>query len=200
MAAPASRLQVIPLAIPEVRLVMPAQRSDARGYFAETFSKQDLASFGIDFDGVQDNQSLSRRKGTLRGLHFQVFPYAQAKLIRVLRGSIFDVAVDLRRGSPSYGAHVSAILRADRLEQLYIPVGFAHGFCTLEPDTEVLYKVDNYYSFDHDRGVLWNDPDIAIDWPVAAGEEILSEKDRRLPRMNELGPVFNYQAQDRAAG
>jgi dTDP-4-dehydrorhamnose 3,5-epimerase len=187
------RLQVTPLAIPDVKLVAPIRRTDPRGYFAETFNRRDLAALGVAFDAVQDNQSLSRPKGTLRGLHFQVPPFAQAKLIRVLRGAIFDVAVDIRRGSPSFGRHVAVTLNADGVEQLFIPAGFAHGFCTLRPDTEVFYKVDNYYSAEHDRGMLWNDPDLAIDWPVSAREATLSDKDLRLPRLKNLGACFVFE-------
>ena len=188
-----TNLEVSPLAIPEVRLIVPRRHADARGFFAEVFSARALAAAGIAFDGVQDNQSLSHRTGTVRGLHFQVPPLAQAKLVRVARGAIFDVAVDLRRGSPSYGRHVSAVLRADSAEQLLVPVGFAHGYCTLEPETEVLYKVDAYYSAAQDRGILWNDPDLAIEWPVAAAGAILSPKDEKLPRFKELEAAFVYE-------
>jgi dTDP-4-dehydrorhamnose 3,5-epimerase len=192
------RVQVTPLAIPDVMLVTPLQRADPRGYFAETFNQRDLAALGIAFDAVQDNQSLSRPKGTLRGLHFQIPPLAQAKLIRVLRGSIFDVAVDIRRGSPSFGRHVNVVLRSDGVEQLFIPAGFAHGFCTLEPDTEVFYKVDNYYSVEHDRGIRWNDPDLAIDWPVSPSEVTLSDRDLQLPRLRDIGAAFTFAGAARA--
>jgi len=193
------RLRVTPLAIPEVKLVAPIRRTDPRGYLAETFNQRDLATFGMDFDAVQDNQSLSRPKGTLRGLHFQIPPFAQAKLIRVLCGSIFDVAVDIRRGSPTFGRHVSVTLRADGFEQLFVPVGFAHGFCTLEPDTEVFYKVDNFYSAEHDCGILWNDPDLAIDWPVSPNEATLSDKDLQLPRLKDISPAFTFEGAARAS-
>ena len=188
-----TRLQVSPLAIPEVKLVVAPQRADARGFFSETFSRRDLKAAAIEFDGVQDNQSFSQRKHTIRGLHFQIPPFAQAKLIRVVRGSAFDVAVDIRHGSPSFGRHVSVVLRADSAEQFYIPAGFAHGFCTLEPDTEILYKVDNYYSAEHDRGILWNDPDLAIAWPVSPSDATLSDKDQRLPRLKVIAPVFTFE-------
>lgn len=168
-------------AIPDVKILRPKRFGDARGYFSETFNKQALAEAGIDFDAVQDNESLSAAPGTIRGLHFQKPDAAQAKLVRVLSGSIFDVAVDLRRGSPTYGRHVGVTLTADDWQQLLVPKGFAHGFCTLAPDTRVFYKVDAYYSQTLDAGLLWNDPDLAIDWPVSPGEVTLSEKDGRLP-------------------
>jgi len=180
------------LAIPEVLLIKPVIHRDNRGFFSETWNRQTLADNGFDQDFVQDNHSLSVEKGVVRGLHFQVPPVPQGKLVRVVRGSIFDVAVDLRRGSPTFGQHVSAILSADNWHQLYIPVGFAHGFCTLEPNTEVVYKVTGYYSRECDKGVLWNDPAIGIEWPVAAAEAILSEKDKAQPRLAELPEHFTY--------
>jgi dTDP-4-dehydrorhamnose 3,5-epimerase len=125
----------------------------------------------------------------IRGLHFQIPPYAQDKLVRVVRGSIFDVAVDLRRSSPTYGRHVAHVISAAQWDQILVPIGFAHGFCTLDPDTEVIYKVTNYYSPEHDRGLLWNDSDLGIAWPIAASEAILSEKDQKQPRFSEL-PVY----------
>lgn len=184
-------LEVLPLAIPDVKVVVPRRFADSRGFFAEAFSKRTLATAGIDFDGVQDNQSLSAEKGTLRGLHFQLRPFAQAKLIRVVRGSIFDVAVDIRAGSPTFRKHVSFVLRADSAEQLYVPAGFAHGFCTLEPNSEVFYKVDAYYSAAHDRGIIWNDPDLAIAWPVSLAEVRFSDKDQKLPRLKDIEPAFS---------
>ena len=188
-------LEVLPLPIAEVKLIVPRRHGDSRGFFAEVFSKRDLAAAGINFDGVQDNQSFSRDKGTVRGLHFQLRPFAQAKLIRVVHGSILDVAMDIRAGSPTYAKHVSIVLRADSAEQLYVPPGFAHGFCTLEPATEVLYKVDDYYSATHDRGIIWNDPDLAIAWPVSPTEVRLSDKDQKLPRLKDIEPAFCYANQ-----
>ena len=143
---------------------------------------------------MQDNHSLSRSKGTVRGLHFQAPPAAQAKLVRVTRGAIFDVAVDIRRGSPSYGRHVSAIVSARKWNQLLVPAGFAHGFCTLEPDTEVIYKVDAPYASELDRGLRWNDRALAIAWPVEAASAVLSEKDGAHPLLDELPPYFDYVA------
>ncbi|GAB7389186.1 dTDP-4-dehydrorhamnose 3,5-epimerase [Bacillaceae bacterium] len=149
----------------------------------ESFNERDFRRLGLNYHFVQDNQSLSIEAGTIRGLHYQVNPMAQAKLVRVLRGAIYDVAVDLRRDSPAFGQWVGVILSAENKRQLLIPKGFAHGFCTLVPDTEVLYKVDEYYSPEHDRGIRWDDPTLNIDWPVA--NPILSEKDQRLPYMED---------------
>jgi dTDP-4-dehydrorhamnose 3,5-epimerase len=177
------RLQVLPLSIPDVKSIVAPRHADARGFVSETFNRRDLAAAGIEFEGVQDNQSFSQRKGTVRGLHFQLPPFAQAKLVRVVRGAIFDVAVDLRRGSPSYGRHASLELSAKDGGQMLIPAGFAHGFCTLESDTEVLYKVDNYYSKQHEGGIRWNDPALGIEWPGIPA--IVSEKDQKTPTLAE---------------
>src|SRR6267142_3193661 len=184
------QLDVRPLAIPEVKLVSTPRFSDARGYFCETFQRADFAAQGLDSDFVQDNQSGSDRPGTVRGLHFQRPPFAQTKLVRVLRGRILDVAVDLRRSSPSFGRHIAIELSSEGTEQLLVPAGFAHGFCTLEPDTVVFYKVDQVYSAAHDGGVNWADPQLGIEWPVASAKAILSEKDRGLPMLADLTPVF----------
>ncbi len=177
--------------IREVVAIRPDRHQDARGFFSETYSRRALAEAGIDTEFVQDNHSLSVLQGTLRGLHFQTPPAAQAKLVRVVRGAIVDVAVDIRVGSPSYGRHVSCRLSAEEWNQLYVPVGFAHGFCTLEPDTEVIYKVSAYYAPEHDRGLLWNDPALAIDWPVS--EPLLSEKDRSHPLLRQMPEWFPYK-------
>lgn len=183
-------MQVIDTAIPAVKRVVPKRHGDERGWFSETFRADLLAEAGIREPFVQDNQSFSKPAGTIRGLHFQIAPAAQTKLVRVLAGAILDVAVDLRRSSPTYGRHVAVRLDAVAGEQLYVPAGFAHGFCTLEPDTMVAYKVDAYYSPAHDRAVLWDDPEIGIDWPVATAEAILSDKDRRAPRLADLVDAF----------
>jgi dTDP-4-dehydrorhamnose 3,5-epimerase len=185
-------LTVASLDIPDVKLVIPQRHADARGFFTETFNRHALADAGIDFAPVQDNYSLSKAKGTVRGLHFQLPPFAQAKIVSVIRGSVFDVALDLRRGSPTQGRHVSAVLTAEGGEQIYLPVGFAHGFCTLEPDTAVMYKVDAYYSAAHDRGVLWCDSDLAIAWPAVADPALLSSKDRTLPCLSDIELPFEY--------
>src|SRR5882762_4998143 len=184
------QLDVRALAIPDVKLIRTPRYADARGYFCETFQRADFAAQGLANDFIQDNQSNSDRSGTIRGLHFQRPPFAQAKLIRVLRGSILDVAVDLRRSSPSFGRHVASELSSEGNEQLLVPAGFAHGFCTLEPDTVVFYKVDQVYSATHDGGVNWADPQLRIEWPVASAEAILSEKDRGLPMLADLAPIF----------
>lgn len=178
------------LAIPDVLLLEPARHRDHRGFFSETYSKRALAEAGIDIDFVQDNHSLSCERGVVRGLHFQTDPAAQDKLVRVPRGAVFDVAVDLRHGSPTFGKWVGATLSAENWHQLLVPKGFAHGFCTLEPDSELLYKVSDYYAPECDRGVAWNDPDIGIDWPIAAKEAVLSEKDAKQPRLADLPAYF----------
>ncbi|WP_213739125.1 dTDP-4-dehydrorhamnose 3,5-epimerase [Bradyrhizobium sp. dw_411] len=183
-------VQISSLAIPDVKLITTTRHSDARGYFRETFQRDAFAQQGIDRDFIQDNESGSDRPGTIRGLHFQRPPFAQTKLVRVLLGRILDVAVDLRPSSPTYGLHVTAELCAGTDEQLLVPIGFAHGFCTLEPDTIVSYKVDQVYSPSHDGGVNWADRRLAIDWPVAAADAILSEKDRVLPMLDQLAPIF----------
>ena len=188
-------MQTEPLTIPDVRLLYPRKHSDQRGFFSETYNKQALAALGIHIDFVQDNHSLSAEKGTVRGLHFQTPPFAQDKLVRVTSGSVFDVAVDLRKGSPTYGRHACAVLSAGAWNQLLVPIGFAHGFMTLAPDTEVIYKVSNYYSPDHDMGLLWNDPALGIKWPISGGEAILSDKDRSQPRLAEFITPFNYPVQ-----
>ena len=179
---------ITPLAIPEVLLITPKRHGDARGWFSETWSRRSLAEAGVHADFVQDNQAFSARKGTLRGLHFQTAPHAQGKLVRVLKGAIYDVAVDIRAGSPSYGRWVAAELTADGGEQLFVPRGFAHGYCTLTDDCELFYKVDGLYAPDTEGGVTWNDPDLAIPWPLD-GDPVLSDKDKVLPRLKDLGTV-----------
>lgn len=189
-------MTIEPQAIPDVKVLIPNRIGDERGFFAETYSRRLLISMGVDSDFVQDNHSLSRSAGVLRGLHYQLSPMAQGKLIRVIRGSILDVVVDIRRGSPTFGKHVAVEMSAENFKLIYVPAGFAHGFLTLRPDTEVLYKVSAYYSPAHDRGILWNDPDLGIDWGVGrergvTGEGlVLSEKDRRHPRLCEATELF----------
>jgi len=183
-------LEVIPLDIADVKLISMPKFGDHRGFFSEVYNKQALSATRIDIDFVQDNHSLSAEKGTVRGLHFQSPPFAQDKMLRVVRGSVFDVAVDLRRGSPTYGKYVSATLSAASWNQILVPIGFAHGFMTLEPDTEVIYKVSNYYSPAHDKGMMWNDPQIGIEWPLPAEGAILSDKDRKQPLLSELDSPF----------
>jgi dTDP-4-dehydrorhamnose 3,5-epimerase len=182
-------IDVRDLGIDGVKLIKARKFGDHRGFFSETYSRRDFSEAGIDTDFVQDNHSLSSAIHTVRGLHFQLPPFAQDKLVRVIRGSIFDVAVDLRSRSSTYGKYVSAVISADEWNQILVPIGFAHGFMTLEPDTEVIYKVSNYYSPEHDRGILWSDRDLAIDWPNQTGAR-LSEKDEKLPAFRDLPKVF----------
>ena len=179
--------------LPDVVVIEPHLFGDSRGVFTETWQQKRYAKLGLPERFVQDNLSFSRR-GVLRGLHFQIPPFAQAKLVRVIQGAAFDVAVDIRRGSPSYGHYVSLRLSAGDGSQLFIPEGFAHGFCTLEPNTLVAYKVSRYFSPAHDLGVLWNDADIAIDWPLSESEIVLSEKDGKQPSLSELSPYFSYKS------
>ena len=172
-------------------LLITARRfGDHRGFFLETYSAPDFAALGIGDVFVQDNHSLSAAVGTVRGMHFQVPPRAQAKLVRVLRGAILDVVVDIRRSSPSFGRHVAVELSAENARQLYVPVGFAHGFCTLRPETEVAYKVTDTYAPDCDRGIAWDDPDLALPWPFGGRDVQLSDKDRRAPRLRDLPAAF----------
>jgi dTDP-4-dehydrorhamnose 3,5-epimerase len=178
------------LAIPEVILLAPARHGDARGFFSETWHHWRFAEIGIPGPFLQDNHAYSAAKGVLRGLHLQIAPNPQGKLVRVVRGSIWDVAVDVRHGSPTFGRHVGAVLSAENWQQLWIPVGFLHGYCTLEPHTEVIYKVTGEYDRSAERGVIWNDPDLALPWPISPSQVILSDKDRALPRLAECPAWF----------
>jgi len=171
--------------LPEVKIVVPRRIVDARGLFCEVWNAREFASIGIDPNFVQDNHVSNPRKGTVRGLHYQIPPAAQGKLIRVSRGAIFDVAVDVRRRSPTFGRYAHAILTADNWKQFWVPIGFAHGYCTLEDDTEVQYKVTDFYSPAQDRGIAWNDPDIMIAWPVTAEDALVSERDQMHPRLDQ---------------
>jgi dTDP-4-dehydrorhamnose 3,5-epimerase len=179
--------------LPGVLLLKPNYFHDARGYFIETYSFRLAQALGIRSVFVQDNQSLSRQRGTVRALHFQIPPHAQAKLVRVLRGSIYDVAVDLRVSSPTYGRWVATTLTAKGGEQLFVPVGFAHGFCTLEPETEVAYKVDSYYDPKFECGLAWDDPTLAITWPVPASAAVLSDRDRAHQRFADFVSPFRCE-------
>ncbi|MGH7026600.1 dTDP-4-dehydrorhamnose 3,5-epimerase [Brevundimonas sp.] len=176
----------------DVKLLETRRFGDSRGWFAETYSEAKLAAAGVTCRFVQDNQSRSTFVGTIRGIHFQRPPHAQAKLVRCLRGSVMDYAVDLRRGSPTYGRHVAAELSEDNGRQLFIPVGFGHAFVTLTPDAEIAYKVSDVYAPDCDGGVIWNDPTIAIDWPLPATGPVLSDKDEALPTLAEFDSPFEY--------
>ena len=183
-------ITVAQLAIPEVKLITCARFGDARGFFSETYSVQAFAEAGLALTFVQDNHSRSSHVGTLRGLHYQSPPYAQDKLVRVTRGRIFDVAVDIRKGSPTFGRHVAAEISADAWNQILVPAGFAHGFVTLEPDTEVIYKVTAPYAPAHDHGILWSDPALGIDWPVELATITLSDKDTRHPVLADAQNLF----------
>jgi dTDP-4-dehydrorhamnose 3,5-epimerase len=183
-------MQVESLAIPDVKLLTPRILRDARGFFSETWNERALAAAGIRARFVQDNHAYSGRKGTVRALHFQRPPMAQDKLVRVVRGSVLDVALDLRSASPTFGRHVSAVLSAANWQQVWVPNGFAHGYVTLEADTEVIYKVTEYYSPQHDTGLQWDDPALGIDWGFTRATAVLSDKDASLPPLSALGPVF----------
>jgi dTDP-4-dehydrorhamnose 3,5-epimerase len=176
--------------IAAVKIVTPEKHGDARGFFSEVYNRAAWDKAGLNFTFVQDNHSFSAATGTLRGLHFQTPPFAQAKLVRVARGGVLDVAVDIRRSSPTFGRHVAVELSAQNWRQLLIPIGFAHAFITLEPDVEVLYKTTAPYSPAHDRGLAWDDPDIAVNWRAPAGGPILSDKDRRWPRLKDAPGLF----------
>ncbi len=175
-----------------VKLLKPKRIEDPRGWFVETYNQKRLAALGIDVVFRQDNHSLSRPVGVLRGLHFQTPPHAQAKLVRCVRGRIWDVAVDVRVGSPTYGQWEAAELSGDNGLQLYVPVGFAHGFVTLEPDTEVEYKVSAFYDRDSEGGLIWNDPTLALPWPLPPGGPVVSDKDQLLPGLAEFKSPFAY--------
>ncbi|HKJ87320.1 MAG TPA: dTDP-4-dehydrorhamnose 3,5-epimerase [Gammaproteobacteria bacterium] len=183
-------MEVTETAIPDVKVLRPRVFGDDRGFFSETYNRRALAERGVELEFVQDNHSRSAEEGTVRGLHFQVPPHAQDKLVRVVRGAILDVAVDLRRGSPTCGRHVTTTISAEAWNQVLIPVGFAHGFCTLQAGTEVIYKVTDFYAPDHDRGLRWNDPQLGIDWPVSEDRAVLSEKDRDQPLWTEIETPF----------
>jgi dTDP-4-dehydrorhamnose 3,5-epimerase len=178
--------------IPDVLTIEPTRFQDARGFFSEIFRLEDFVLHAGPFNFVQENQSLSARAGTIRGLHFQAPGHVQGKLVRVARGAVLDVAVDIRVGSPSFGQHVAVELSADNFRQLWVPPGFAHGFCTREPMTEVIYKVTDYYSQPDDRGLAWDDPALHIDWGISRSHVVCSDKDARQPRLSELPSYFRF--------
>jgi len=184
-------MDIRPTAIPDVRLVVPVRKRDARGFLYEVYRRGDLEAAGLPCDFVQENHVVSERPGTVRGMHFQGPPDAQDKLVRVVRGRTLDVALDLRRSSPTFGRHVAAELSAENGHQLLIPKGFAHGFCTLEPHTEVVYKATNYHSPERSYGVLWSDPALGIRWPVDATSAVTSDADRARPRLCDLPAFFD---------
>jgi dTDP-4-dehydrorhamnose 3,5-epimerase len=183
-------MQIVSAEIADVKIIRPVRHVDPRGFFSEIFREDVLADQGVETRFVQENHSLSVARGVIRGLHFQIPPFAQAKLVRVAVGAILDAVVDLRRSSPSFGRHAAVRLDAAAGDQLFVPEGFAHGFCTLEPNTEIVYKVNRYYSAEHDRGLLWNDPALGIAWPVTEAAALLSDKDRRHPVLAELPQYF----------
>ncbi|AIT82875.1 dTDP-4-dehydrorhamnose 3,5-epimerase [Novosphingobium pentaromativorans] len=185
-------MEVQPLDLLGLKLIIPRHIGDERGYFAETFRTDVFARECGDWTFVQDNESLSARAGTVRGLHFQTEPYAQGKLVRCTAGALFDVAVDIRAGSPTYGQWVAKTLTPENGRQLWIPAGFAHGFCSLEPNTVIAYKVTGYYSAECDKGLAWDDPAIGIVWPDVAHPDTLSSKDRQQPRLSELPAYFSW--------
>ncbi|MDF9840215.1 MULTISPECIES: dTDP-4-dehydrorhamnose 3,5-epimerase [unclassified Paenibacillus] len=182
-------MKVTPLKLQGASLLEPVVHGDNRGFFMESYNEEVMEKAGVNFQFIQDNQSLSAEVGVLRGLHYQLNPKAQTKLIRVLSGVIYDVIVDVRRSSPTFGQWVGVILSEYNKRQLLVPKGFAHGFCTLVPSTQVLYKVDEYYSPENDRGILWNDPALGIDWPVSS--PILSDKDQRHPLLKDAELNFD---------
>lgn len=182
-------MDIIPQTIPDVLLITPRKFGDERGFFSETFRKAALSEAGFEREFIQDNHSMSGANGTVRGLHFQLKPFEQDKLLRVVKGAVLDVAVDIRPDSPTYGQHVAVELSASNWRQLLVPRGFAHGFQTLTDDCEVLYKVTAYYAPEAERGLLWNDPDLDIDWPLGESAATINTRDAAWPRLRELsGP------------
>jgi len=186
---PANELESLSV---QPRLIRPRRFGDDRGWFSEVYNARRYGELGVGTVFVQDNHSFSRDAGVLRGLHFQRPPHAQAKLVRCLRGAIWDVAVDIRRGSPTYGRWVAAELSADNGLQIYVPVGFAHGFLTLQPDVEVEYKTSDFYAPECEGGLIWNDADLALPWPLSGADPILSPKDRELGPLADFDSPFDY--------
>ena len=187
-------MQVDQTALPGCLILTPRRFGDDRGWFSEVYSKRALADAGITCDFVQDNHSLSREAGTVRGLHYQSPPHAQAKLVRVASGAVRDVAVDFREGSPTFGQHVVVELSAENGRQLFIPAGFLHGFVALQPDTELLYKCSDFYAPECDGTIRFDDPDLAIDWGIAREDAVLSAKDAAAPSLAEAGTPFQYES------
>ena len=173
--------------------IIPRKIEDERGYFSEIFRSHEFHEQAGNVEFVQDNQSLSVRPGTIRGLHFQLNPVAQGKLVRCLAGRLFDVAVDLRSGSNTFGRWISVVLSPEQNNQLWVPAGFGHGFCTLEPNSVISYRVTSYYSPEHDKGVAWDDPDIGIEWPEIADPDTLSAKDQQQPALADLPAYFSME-------
>ncbi|AFX99212.1 dTDP-4-dehydrorhamnose 3,5-epimerase [Candidatus Endolissoclinum faulkneri L2] len=185
-------MQIESLSLTEIKIITPKQFRDSRGHLSETYNKLTLANNGINLDFVQDNHSSSKQTGVLRGLHFQIPPFAQDKLVRVIKGKIFDVAVDIRQCSPTYGRWVGVEISAIAQNQILVPIGFAHGFITMEPETEVIYKVTSSYSPEHEKGIAWNDPAIGIKWPLNGLKLIMSDKDTKHPLLADLPSYFQF--------
>ena len=185
-------MEVLKLSIGGPLLITPSKFFDGRGFVSETYSARDLEPHIGNVSFVQDNHSLSGDIGTVRGLHYQIPPCTQGKLVRVVSGCAYDVAVDIRRGSPTFGRHVGVELTATNGSQLWIPGGFAHGFCTLEENTEVVYKLTEYFSPAHERGIAWNDPVVGIQWPVVSEEAVVSTKDMAQPLLADVPGYFSF--------
>ena len=185
-------MKIVTLSLPSLLHLTPCRHGDHRGFFAETYSQRAYAEHGVSVVFVQDNHSLSAAVGTVRGLHFQAPPHAQAKLVRCGRGAIFDVAVDIRRGSPTYGHWAGYTLSAENGAQLYIPAGFAHGFATLMPDSEIVYKCSDYYAPETEGSLRWDDPEIGIEWPLTTAP-VLSEKDAQAPHLADFNSPFTFE-------
>ncbi|PIE14349.1 MAG: dTDP-4-dehydrorhamnose 3,5-epimerase [Rhodobacterales bacterium] len=186
-------MEITQTPLTDLLLITPRRFGDHRGFFSEVWNRKQLQDRGINMDFVQDNHSFSAQSGTVRGLHFQALPHAQDKLVRCGRGRLFDVAVDIRRGSPSYGQWYGVELSFENGKQLLVPKGFLHGFCTLEPDTEIIYKCSDYYAPDHEGAVLFNDPDLGIDWPLDLSDAVLSDKDQSAQRWCDFKSPFQYE-------
>jgi dTDP-4-dehydrorhamnose 3,5-epimerase len=185
-------MEVIETTLAGIKIVVPQRFSDPRGDFSEVWNAARFADAGIAANFVQDNHVRNARKFTVRGLHYQISPGAQDKLVRVTRGAIFDVVVDIRRGSPGFGRHAFSEISAENGHELWVPTGFAHGYCTLADDTEVTYKVTEYYRPELERGIAWNDPQIMIAWPVSPAAALLSDRDRKLPRLADQRDLFEF--------
>ena len=185
------QVNVKPSELPEVLVFTPKRFGDARGFLSETYNERRWRDLGIDLRFVQDNHSHSAQLGTVRGLHYQLLPHAQDKLVRVPRGAILDVAVDIRAGSPTFGRHVSTVISAEAWNQILVPSGFAHGYATLEPDTEVFYKTTDFYAPDFERAIRWNDPAIGIEWGLAQGQAVVSERDAQAPLLADAVDLFD---------
>jgi dTDP-4-dehydrorhamnose 3,5-epimerase len=185
-------VQIELLEIEDIFVIAPAKHGDHRGFFSETYRSDSLRAHGLNVSFVQDNHVYSTERGVLRGLHYQSPPHAQGKLVRCIRGSILDVGVDIRDGSPTFGRHIAIELSAANWKQLWLPPGFAHGYITLEADCEVIYKVTDYYARECEAGIAWDDPNLGIDWRMSTTDLVLSEKDRKNPRLADIVPPFQY--------